>query len=184
MLNSFFNSKGEMMYKRLLSLMTVMLFWGCSSKEEKILLHSYEHNNTYHKQLQKTEKIQLYEGRNTKAMLTATYLNPTLKENNQTSDEKFIIGVHLEDEAVEALQTEGYRITLNNKVAKEVRPLENNDTKLKNISFVTEWGSYYEVSFPHTQGRAFSLVFASELYGKGSLNFSKVAKYVISKKAF
>ncbi len=62
------------MYKLFLGLMVVVLFVGCSSKEEQDLMKSYTQNTQYHKYLQKTEKIELMDGENTVAILTATYL--------------------------------------------------------------------------------------------------------------
>ena len=45
-----------------------------ASKEEKALIKVYEKNKIYHKQLQKTEKIQLKQEGITQVLLTATYL--------------------------------------------------------------------------------------------------------------
>ena len=58
------------------------------------------------------------------------------------------------------------------------------DEQLKDISFVSEWGSYYLVTFPHVSSRKLTLVLDSEEYGKGVLHFAKVAKYVLTKKSF
>ncbi len=55
--------------------------------------------------MQKTEKIQLYDGNVTKAMLTATYMYTKNFEKNDTRDEEFIVGFHLEDEALENIDT-------------------------------------------------------------------------------
>ena len=62
--------------------------------------------------------------------------------------------------------------------------LEENDIKLKGISFVSGWGTYYHLTFKHTKKTSFPLVFNSKLYGKKTLNFAKKAKYVFTKKGF
>ena len=160
------------------------LLLGCTSKKEQELMLAYNDKINYHKLLQKTEKTQLYENNVTKAMLTATYLYTPNYEKNDTRDEVFIVGVHLEDEESEYSDSQEYNLTLNNKSVKEVKSLALDDERLKDISFVSEWGSYYLVTFPHVSSEKLTLVLDSELYGKGILNFAKVAKYVLTKESF
>lgn len=147
-------------------------------------MQSYSENIQYHKFLQKTEKIQLYDENITKAMLTATYLYTPNYEKNDARDEVFVVGIHLDDQVFEKLDTQGYALTLNGKTAKEVKVLSLEDERLKDISFVSEWGSYYLVTFPHIKSKKVTLVFTSEVYGKGVLHFAKVAKYVLTKQSF
>jgi len=224
---------------------------GCTTSKEAALIQSYQKKVDYHKQLQKTEKIQLFENNVTKAVLTATYLyTPNFKKFDQR-DEEFIIGVHLEEETEidmkDIIEIFGIRDTVNikkmrdeqereseivpnslyddmmslvdtsknnnskitnkkhknkttkkknkNKVKKyglmlqgknaiQIKALSKNDKRLKNIAYVTEWGSYYLVTFEHTNSKRFSLVFESEKYGKGTFSFAKVAKYIYTKKGF
>jgi hypothetical protein len=59
-----------------------------------------------------------------------------------------------------------------------------NDERLNQLSFVTPWSSYYLVTFPHQSTKKLMLLFESKEYGKGTLYFAKVAKYVLSKEAF
>ncbi len=166
---------------RLSIVILLSLFLGSCSKAEKNLMEHYQKTLKYNKHLQKTEKLQLYQGDITKAMLTATYLyNP----NTPKADEEFIIGLHLSDEIDEDNNSSGYLLTLNGKKAQKVEELKRDDTRLKNIPFVTEWGSYYIASFPHTNSKKFQLKFDSALYGTGSLEFAKVAKYIFTKESF
>jgi len=230
---------------------------GCTSSKEDALIQSYQQKIDYHKQLQKTEKIQLFENNVTKIVLTATYLYKPNFEKKDTRDEQFIIGFHLEDASemetnstvtifgirdvddikkmkdkqkeeskvvdnslysdmmrlmdaaknTDTLNTtnkkqrkdtiteeneskeskdkvEKYGLMLQGNNAIEIHKLNNNDERLKDISYVTEWGSYYLVTFEHTDKKRFSLVFNSEKYGKGTFYFAKVAKYIYSKKGF
>jgi hypothetical protein len=76
---------------------------GCTTSKEDALIQSYQQKVDYHKQLQKTEKIQLFENNVTKAVLTATYLYRPNFEKIDTRDEEFIIGIHFEDEGVESI---------------------------------------------------------------------------------
>ncbi len=167
---------------RLMILLTgIVLLLGCTSKEEMELMESYTKKINYHKQLQKTEKTQLYENNVTKVMLTATYLYTPTLDKNDTRDESFIVGIHLEDEASE---DSDYSLLLNGTAAKEIEELSVDDTRLKELSFISEWGEYYLVTFPHVKGKKITLVFESERYGKGELHFAKVAKYILTKQAF
>ncbi len=218
---------------------------GCTSQKEEALMDSYKEKIDYHKQLQKTEKIQLFEDNATKAVLTATYLYTKNFEKYDQRDEQFIVGVHLEDETIvgmnDIIEIFGIRDTddirkmrdrqkteskvapnslyddmmsllntnngtsksTNNKVTKttnnkvkkyglmlqgknaiQIEELNKNDERLKDIAYVTDWGSYYLVTFEHTKSKRFSLVFKSEKYGNGTFSFAKVAKYIYTKKGF
>lgn len=238
------------MLKLAILLMAAGFLIGCTTSKEDALMHSYKQKVAYHKQLQKTEKIQLFENNVTKAVLTATYLYTSTFEKKDTRDEAFIVGVHLEDETevemediieifgirdvddvikmrerqekerkivpnslyddmMSLLSTKNdnvmttnkkqknkkeskdtnkklsqYGLTLQGKNAIKIEVLNKNDKRLKDIAYVTDWGSYYLVTFEHTDSKRFSLVFNSEKYGEGKFSFAKVAKYIYTKKGF
>ena len=159
----------------------IVLLLGCTSKEETALMESYTKNINYHKQLQKTEKTQLYENNVTKVMLTATYLYTPTSDTNDTRDEAFIVGIHMSDEASSELN---YSLLLNGTAAKNVQELSTDDIRLKELSFISDWGEYYLITFPHMKSQKLTLVFESVRYGKGELYFAKVAKYILTKEAF
>ena len=179
------------MYKLFLGFMLVALFVGCSSKEEQALVKSYTDNMDYHKHLQQTEKAELFNGDSSAAILTATYVFTPSFDKNDTRDEVFIVGVQFEDPEVSTMHFDKkatdnaneYILTLKGKKAKKVVHLSQNDKRLHGVSFVTDWGEYYEVTYPHT-GKRFTLVFKNEQYGTSVLNFAKVAKFVYTKKGF
>ncbi len=218
---------------------------SCTTSREDALIKSYKENVDYHKQLQKTEKIQFFYKNITTLVVTATYLYKQNFEKNDNRDEEFLIGIHFEDEGVENIvEMMGIRdaediqemrdkkeqqpqyvsnslfddiatfigfddedkndepdtkqnvnkennrtvsndgLTLNSKKAIMITTLNINDERLKNLSYVTEWGSYYLVTFEHTKKKQFKLIFKNERYGEGSFSFAKVAKYVYTKKGF
>ena len=188
------------MYKLFLGLLTLLLFTGCSSKEERALLKSYTEKTVYHKLLQKTEKTEFFENDNPIAILTATYEYTPNFEKNDTRDEVFIVGVAFLDPEVSRMRFDlnstndkdknviltnenEYILTLNHKSPTRVVPLQPNDKRLKSISFVTEWGDFYEVTYPHAS-KKFTLVFENRQYGKKVLHFAKVAKFIYTKKSF
>lgn len=172
------------MVKLSILLIAIVLLIGCTSKKHEDLMKAYNEKINYHKQLQKTEKTQLYQDHETKVMLTATYLYTQNFEKNDTRDEVFIVGLHLNNESYKNLNSSEYKLTLNGQVPKEIEILHLNDERLKDLSFVTDWASYYLVTFPHESSKKITLVFESKLYGKGILNFAKVAKYVLNKEVF
>ncbi len=172
--------------------LVIILFTGCSSKEEKALLASYTEKNQYHKNLQRTEKVELFDADTSVAMLTATHLFRVNLDKNDTRNEVFIVGVQFEnpdssiinfDRNITLTNENEYILTLNKKHAIHAVHLDGDDKRLEEISLVTDWGEYYEVTFPHA-GTRFSLVFENSKYGKGKLNFSKRPKFVYSKKGF
>ena len=117
-------------------------------------------------------------------MLTATYLYTPNYENNDTRDEVFVVGLYLADKTYGKVNAEGNTLTLNGKAPKEIKALNLKDERLKDLSFITSWSSYYLVTFPHQSNKKITLVFESKLYGKGELDFAKVAKYVLNKEIF
>jgi len=180
------------MLRLFLGLIVIALFVGCSSKKEQALLNSYKENIKYHKYLQQTEKAELSDANSSVAILTATYMYTPNFDKKDRRKEVFIVGVQFEEPEISTLifdkksisdDVNEYTLTLNGKKATKVVRLNKNDKRLKGISFITDWGKYYEVTFPHT-GKRFSLVFENKMYGKGRLNFAKVAKFVYTKKGF
>ena len=240
------------MLKSGILLIAIGFLVGCTTSKEDALMQSYQEKVDYHKQLQKTEKIQLFENNVTKVVLTATYLyTPNFKKFDQR-DEQFIVGVHLEDETeidmndtinifgirdmddIKSMrgkqkeeskssdnslysdmmnlidtnkgnatlqrtnqkqknkkvseqkknEVKKYGLMLQGKNAIKIKELSKNDERLKDIAYVTDWGSYFLVTFEHTDKKRFSLVFNSEQYGKGNFSFAKVAKYIYTKKGF
>lgn len=162
-----------------------LLLLGCTTKEEKSLMKHYNKEIQYHKQLLKTEKIQLYDENITKVMLTATYLHKNNLKTKNNSNENFIVGIYA-DETTEPffLTNSEYTLRLNGHLPKKIKLLKKGDKLLKNISFVSEWSSFYFVEFPHIAKDSLTLKLNSPMYGKGSLHFAKVAKYTLHKKVY
>ena len=167
----------------LFGITALSLLFGCSAKDEDQFLKTYEKNKAYHIELQKTEKTTLKEGRSTKALLTATYLFRETEDLNDTRDEKFIVGLYLDDDEG-SFESGDYNLTLNAQRPKSVKALAQNDIRLKKISLASEWTQFYLFTFPHTKRKSFKLIFESKVYGKGELHFAKVPKYVLTKTPF
>jgi len=163
-------------------LFVFIVFVGCNSKEARSLAKSLEKEKNYHRQLQKSEKVQLYDGHLTKTMLIATYLNKQEIDKDAKNNERFIVGIYSEDENKTSFKNGDYSLTLNNKEPISIISIKKDNPLLKDISFTSDWSKFYLVSFEHVSTNKFSLIFKSKLYGKGILNFAKVAKYKFEKK--
>lgn len=181
------------MFRLFFGLIAVMLFVGCASKEEESLLKSYSEKQQYHKYLQQTEKTELYDENNLSiGIAIATHMYTPTSEKNDTRDEVFILGVSFEnpedytidfDTNSTKYSSNKYVLTLDNNSSKSVQKLSQNDPRLKDISFVTQWGTYYEVHFAHT-GSRFALLLSHETNRNATFSFSKVPKFVYTKKGF
>ena len=172
------------MVKFSIACITSVLLLGCTSKSEKDLMEVYSKKISYHKQLQKTEKIQYYQDNETKVLLTATYLYTSNFESNDRRDEVFVVGLYSNNKSDANLNSSKYDLTLNGQKPKEIKALSLSDEHLKDLSFVTNWGYYYLVTFPHTENKKVTFTVESKSYGKGTMDFAKVAKFVLEKEAF
>jgi len=179
------------MLRLLVGIFIVLFVAGCSSKEEKILYKSYLNKATYHRLLGKTEKVEFFDNNGSVAVLTAAYRFIPNAKAVDARDEIFIVGVQFSNPEKSDMRfdlstssnEEEYVLTLNNKKPKKVVILDANDKRLENISFVTEWGTFYELTYAHAGVRP-TLVFENMKYGQKKLYFSKVAKFTYTKKEF
>jgi len=169
--------------KNLIFIVFILLLVGCVSKQEVALVDAYEKNINYHRYLLKTEKAQLYDDNSTKILLTATYLNAEIDQQNHTADEIFIISVQ-SDNSFFNLKGKEYSLSLNGKQPKNIKILNRKNKLLHDISFITEWSKNYLVTFNHVKSKQLFLTIESKKYGKSHLYFTKIAKYLFSKTKF
>jgi len=164
----------------------IFLSLGCSSKNEKTFMKVYTESKVISKKLQKTEKIQLYDPQQgtTKVLLTSTYISKKQISKKIKTDEKFIIGLYIDDNETEDVHLESFSLRLNGKAPKSIKTLKENNTLLKNIPFVFPWTQFYIVHFPHTPQKSMKFTIYHGFYGKGEADFAKVAKFVLHKKAY
>jgi hypothetical protein len=197
------------MYRWVVGGLSLLMFAGCASKQEKELMQMYEAKKLYHKALLKTEKALFKNPAGTTDLtVVATYLNtdhlekrtlseedkniiasffgifePSNKQAEQKEPERFIVGFYSDVIDTDYLQQNGISMRLQGKKPVFVRRIPRNDKRLKRLSFITDWGSYYLVSFPHAKSGRMNLTVS---YGENNatLPFSKRAKYVYTKRAF
>ncbi len=179
------------MYKKVLLLTSALLLVGCSQKEGNCHLNEksnfeqlFTKDEIYHKALVNTQKAQLMASFETKALLTATYLNPVFEyrkckkrfKNDMRDAEYFFIGVFISNSEKHEFNTKGYSLTLNGLKPLEIKKLDKNDPLRYEMPMVDNWSTYYKVKFKKTSKNNFSLIFGNDRFGKDYLNFSKGQK--------
>ena len=147
----------------------------------------FNQDDIYHISLLNTQKAQLIASLETKALLTATYLNPVYTRDNckNTGDncahlcktiyegEYFFIGVFIRDSKTHNFNNKGYSLTLNGADPVEVKKLEKDDPLRYEMPMVDNWSTYYRVKFPTSDLKKFNLLFSSDRFGVDKLEFSK-----------
>jgi len=175
------------MYKKILllssTLTATLIFSGCTIKENSNIAQLFKQDDIYHISLMNTKKAQLIASLETKALLTATYLNPVfeyMKCKNScmtnSKEEYFFVGVYITDSEDHAFNSKGYELKLNGKKPIGIQKLEKNDPLRYQMPMINNWSTYYKVKFPHVQGNALKLTFENDRFGKDELTYSKNQK--------
>ena len=171
------------MYTKTLLLTSALILGGCTIKENSNISQLFKKDDIYHISLQNTKKAQLIASLETKALLTATYLNPVYSNENcknlcMTVDdaEYFFVGVYITDSEKNEFNNKGYSLTLNGAKPIEIKKLEKDDSLRYQMPMVNNWNSYYKVKFPIVEGNELHLTFENDRFGKDVLEYSKGQK--------
>jgi len=172
------------MYKRILLLSILLVIIGCSSKEKSNVSQLFRKDEIYHISLLNTQKAQLIASLETKALLTATYLNPVFRKKNcknfcvdVSGGEYFFIGVYINGSKTNRFDDKGYSLKLNGMKPIEIKKLDKDDPLKYEMPMVDNWSTYYKVKYPIVANtRNLKLVFGSDRFGKDILKFRKIKK--------
>ena len=179
------------MYKNILLLTSAFLIAGCSAKKEECDIRGksdfgqlFTKDDIYHNSLVNTQKAQLMASFETKALLTATYLNPVFSKrkckkrfkDNMMDAEYFFIGIYVSNSEKHEFNTRGYSLTLNGLPPIEIKELAKDDPLRYEMPMVDNWSHYYKVKFKTSPKQNFSLIFENDRFGKDILNYSKGEK--------
>jgi len=179
------------MHKQLLLLSTLFLFAGCSAHKDECNIRDksdfgqlFKKDEIYHTSLINTHKAQLIASFETKALLTATYLNPVFErrdcrrrlKNNTKDAEYFFVGVYIADSEKHEFNTRGYSLTLNGLTPIEIKKLDKNDPLRYEMPMVDNWSTYYKVKFKKSSERKLTLIFENDRFGRDILSYSKTEK--------
>ncbi|HHS93570.1 MAG TPA: hypothetical protein ENK82_09480 [Campylobacterales bacterium] len=176
------------MIKNILLFASTLLIFGCSTKtnqcdEEKTTDFGqlFSKDEIYHTSLVNTQKAQLIASFETKALLTATYLNPVFSTRACKKDfvepmddgEYFFVGVYITDSKSNEFNTKGYSLTINGLKPIQITKLDKDDPLRYEMPMVDNWSTYYKVKFKKSPKNNFSLIFENDRFGKDILNYSK-----------
>ena len=139
-------------------LIFLLFFSGCSIKE---VLNS---DPLYQKTLMHTQRAQIINSFETKALIDGVYLNPLY---NELKNPTFLIGIY--NDFDNSLINKEFNLTLNSqapiKISKEI-----SNFPYKKFPFYNEWMSYYLVEFNNTK-KPFVLTYKSKHWGEVNLTF-------------
>jgi len=179
------------MYKKVLLLAFTLVVLGCSHKKDECGIQDksnfgqlFTKDELYHKALINTQKAQLMASFETKALLTATYLNPVFQnrpckkrfKNELKNGEYFFVGVYITNSKTNEFNTKGYSLTLDGSEPLEVKKLDKDDPLRYEMPMVDNWSTYYKVKFKKTNKNNFHLTFENDRFGRDILNYSKGEK--------
>lgn len=168
------------MYKKILLLSIFLIMAGCGTKEGANISQLFRKDEIYHISLLNTQKAQLIASFETKALLTATYLNPVFTNKScknfsvdVSNGEYFFIGVFINGSKTNHFNDKGYSLKLNGMDPIDIKELEKDDPLKYEMPMVDNWSTYYKVKYPATKSKKLNLVFESDRFGKDVLTFLK-----------
>jgi uncharacterized membrane protein YobD (UPF0266 family) len=171
------------MYKKILLLATLLTLTACNIKEDSNIAQLFKKDDIYHISLLNTQKAQLIASLETKALLTATYLNPVYAHANCKNcrisiknGEYFFIGIYINNSKTHHFNNKGYALTLDGVAPIEIKKLDKDDPLKYEMPMVDNWSTYYMVKFPRSNMSKFNLIFESDRFGKDTLEFEQAKK--------
>lgn len=148
-----------------------LLFSGCGMSA----FHIFKRDRMYEHSIAHTKKGQIVAELQTKAIITATYLN-RVDSAKYKGDEYFFVGIYIcddfEQKEKRGLKNPFYALRLGGAAPLEVTELSHDDELTKSMPLVSRWYNYYLVRFP-AQERELLLTFESDRFGKAQLKFVK-----------
>jgi len=146
--------------KKILMLIAVLLFTGCSIKS------ALKTDPLYEKTLTQTQRGQIINSLETKALIDVVYLNPLYKDKFKKPT--FLIGVY--NGFDNQLTNAEFSITLNGKKPLKISKEIPSYILYKNYPFYNEWMTYYIVTFDNTD-KPYKLVYKSKHWGSETFTF-------------
>jgi hypothetical protein len=150
----------ELMMKKILFAIMIVFFSGCSIKS------AFKHDPFYEKTLKYTQRSQILNSLETKALIDAVYLNDLYK--NKFQNPTFLVGVY--NNFDNQLVNNEFSIYLNGKKPIKISKNIPEFIAYKNFPFYNSWMNYYLVEFPKTD-KPYILEYKSKNWGEAKLIF-------------
>jgi len=143
-------------------LVIMLLFLGCRDN-----ISVLQKDEKYTTLTQYTQRGQITKSFETIALINATYLNPILKENNETkNNEIFIIGVYNSNDYKKyekgGIYNPHYILTMNDMNFTKASKADIKKLNLENYPFYNKWMKYYKVYFPHTENKILKIFYKNK----------------------
>ncbi len=133
---------------------------GCAIKT------AFKKDTLYEKTLKYTERSQILNSLETKALIDAIYLNPLYQE--KFKNPTFLIGVY--NDFDNTLINSEYNLTLNNKAPLEINTSIPSYIPYQYFPFYNKWMKYYIVTFPPVS-KPYILEYKSKHFGEAKFIF-------------
>lgn len=166
------------MVKRVVApILAAFILSGCQTYNA---FDMFKKDDSYEKALMETKNAQIINSLETKAKISATYLNP-LYPAEYKDGEYFFVGVYIPNDYDSpknaGLFNKEYRLAtkggIEAKIVQEILKKEQNELYRK-MPHTDVWSRYYVVSFPKQSGDAALELTLKSPYGEASLAFPRV----------
>jgi hypothetical protein len=146
--------------KKILFIIMIIFLSGCSIKS------AFKHDPFYEKTLKYTQRSQILNSLETKALIDAVYLNDLYKD--KFKNPTFLIGVY--NNFDNKLVNNEFSIYLNGQKPIKISKKIPQFILYENFPFYNSWMRYYIVEFPKTN-KPFVLEYKSKHWGEAKLIF-------------
>jgi len=146
--------------KKLAFLLPILLFLtACSVKT------AFKKDPLYEKTLMYTQRGQIINSLETKALIDAVYLNPLYQDKFEKPT--FLIGVY--NDFNNTLNNEEFNLTINNQPPSEINSTIPSFVLYKKFPFYNTWMKYYIVET--NTSKPFKIIYKSKHWGEVNLSF-------------
>ncbi len=157
----------------IIGFMVLLLTTGCSTKGTFDMFALDEPHQKAVEQLRTGAIVKSFE---TKALVHTVYLNPIYPEK-YNDGEYFIGAVYFERDNRDVkkwdLNTHGYTLTLNGKIATTLEELKESDPRRALIPVQNNWNKYYFIRFDLQPQGALTLLLENNQTGRVVLSYQK-----------
>jgi hypothetical protein len=146
--------------KKIFLIILTVFFSGCGIQS------ALKHDPFYEKTLKYTQRSQILNSLETKALIDAIYLNDLYK--NKFKNPTFLIGIY--NDFDNTLTNQEFSIYLNSKKPIKISKNIPNFILYKQFPFYNSWMTYYLVEFPKTK-KPYVLEYKSKHWGEVKITF-------------
>lgn len=158
----------------IIAITALLVFGGCADKGTFDL---FKMDEAHERAVEQTRSGSIVQSFETKAMLSAIYLNPVYPNEYKDGD-YFIAAMYFEKRNLQTkkwdLAEHGYALTLNGADPVSMEEIKDNDPRRALIPVQNNWNKYYLIRFEPVMGSALALRLENNQTGSVVLNYSKV----------